>query len=1282
MYYVKNPLYVTVLNPINKKNIQTHFFLGNISDKILKAAQNGKFDETLKTTEWNKNDQDILKDFYGKSWKKKLTTTDLPVVRQASNTRFYEIISGGDDFNMFSNLEVLNTDNFDTPIDTLNTPVLQYSDNTSKNIYNSLSIYPEDNLYEIRLKIQLVTNIPVCRQFIFYYSENELYYTYMLYINKIAYNISWMDMLNHYSDIVINGLSIDMFFEKNKDQINIKSYEKHILAELRSKKFIQSIYVIDLQFFIQEFSLYKITDKYQFELIYYGFIIKYYPQLTIDAFRILLSNPEKIYKSYPLLAIPNETLYRIQMLEQSLINNVYSFDETEVNYSVNITASNIIVYPDILKLNVNIRNIFDHLVLNSKINTLCINFRCGIRKQYVIYKYHVSVINDPIDISIPPDSLAISINDDNKQFIIVINRMGEYRVQTYWLENDNITYDNIIANIANYVNEVITTINNFGILAFPTNGNFKLIDKNVIFGIMSLSIFYKCTLTLHDFNGLKNEFKKYEEAGIIRPQGIQDNRFFGFIFFKGIVDKPNKNNDYSWLYLNMNRSHRTIRLMHKINKIQIEINNIHNIQEFHIIKRFLLFIISNFIKSNKLDRLNKEIVNTKVKHIRKLRETDPDLFNLTDYGNYKPYSILCQSDRQPLIYNENEVRMLSLTEKNKLYHYWNFTHDIPAYYSCKGRYPNLNFITDKHPKGYCLPCCKKLKDIPGTKIAKINKNCLEKRSYKEVNNISQYVLTYGKYLIPGRKSYIPPLLKVMLPNHYIYKLEQVTDIHTNIGFISSIKFVLGDNVITELANIVKTLNSTYYVLANGLASKYSSANELYLDIIENFVNTLSPFIINIDMPFWQHLFVDLIRIKYDIEIGFIVNNNSTISLDIYQETLYKNRTKIVFLMKDNENGINPIIDNNNNAILDAKPFDHLFKPKQFVPSLEFMIEFAKKVKLKIKTLYINLKNLCYAILIDNIFLPVLESVIVSGYNISYDIYPVIVQTLEELHDMIDMINKYKKNSITVHKYLIDSNNFTIGFESTLRLRYYHKPSDIKVSNTILVKYDPREVNREILSRKTIMDISHKGLTRQYYNNLYKLFLAEFSSLIVTEKNINIRNNIKKAIMNITVFNSKEIDKLLQTLYQLLKEYPEDIKVFEEFFNIIYEYGLDFHDIIKFIDHSSFEFDNQWLKQLQESETDISDQVKAIMTPYIEIGNIDNIPHYFNTYTSCIEQHDQFFCKGSKIIIPEEKLKDLYDALILDIKNKSKKYIILTAKSGIFDYFNFIRRPYEYIEIRN
>lgn len=1266
--------------------MKLYYFLGNIPKNVLHAAHNGIYNDRTEEMSWAKEDVKILKDFYGHNWKIKLTGEE-PTMELYSGFNLYNnirtsisIIGGESDSKIESDLNIFgDLTFFDTNV-TIEQPVTSelVFTSDSKVTYSNISVYPEDNLHDLRLKVSLLTKIPIARQFIFYFLDNQgPYYTYQISINKIPYTIKWQTMLQK-SDINVNGIGIDIFFEQNKKDIEIIAYDKVVLLDKNGHK-VNKVYVIDLFDIIQNK---QINDKYQFDLLYYGFIIKYWPQLSPDAFKLLLTDQTKLESIYPSLHMNFDKLYRNTSIEQDIINKVHKYSDQH-NYTISILNSTIFIYPKLLRMIVNIRNLFDQLILSNVINAMFINFKYGIRKQYYISKEYASIVNEHITINNPKNTISICI-ESNQRIILTISRTGRYEIVTQWLEDDNISFDNMTDVLSKHVGPVIDKINTLGASVFPTGGKLNKLTKDAIISMMTLSLYYSFTFSLYDFNKLKHAFKSYEEIDIIKVQGLQVHRIFSFIFYRGIIDTTYIHDGYKWLYEDIQNTGRRIRIIHRSDRLQIELNNIHSVEEYEIIKRYIFSIIDNFIKDNNLKK-NKKVTDVRIKAIRKLHDLDPDLYNLNKYSDTTSYSILCQSTRQPIIYDEDEVSQISKDNANKLIKYWNFTHNKPAYYLCGSKYPYINFITGKHPKGYCLPCCKKLKDTPNTTVAKINEECMNTKKYKTEKSEASYVLAYGKTITVGRKSHAPSILYNILPNLFIYGVKQYSG-STNVGFIYSLLRAI-PNCIQELATFVKDMDH-YYTLANGRASIFESSNVLYNEIMMNFISNTNLLLTNIDMTLWKHILTDLVRYKYNIEI---ITIDHLFILHAYQDIISNisesnTESKIIILFENDEDNINLIVDSEDNAIFDSSICRSLFELNDlFVMDLIFIMTFCNKNNKQIEILYINLKNQCYGCQIDSVYIPVLASAKPnkSKISISYDIRPEPNNSRQELMYIVDAINSFKSGSIIFKSNIIYDDKL-IGFESTDKLIYYHKPINLleDSTNNKVMPYNPRHIDIAILQRKVVTDLTNKGLIKKLHNHLYNLFVSEFTSIIQKSKNKSMRTTVKQLIKDVNFLDSKSIQNMLNKLSSALKEYPFDLMMIQEFIEFTYFNMIDISNINEFIDSSTFEFDYTILHNLKElNDRDlIRNQLKDIMSPYITIGTVTNIPQYYNIFTSCIDNSNQFFCENGKLIVEQDKLNDMYDVLTNDIMNKSKTYILMTSVTGIFDYLNFIKRPHEYIKI--
>jgi len=332
-----------------------------------------------------------------------------------------------------------------------------------------------------------------------------------------------------------------------------------------------------------------------------------------------------------------------------------------------------------------------------------------------------------------------------------------------------------------------------------------------------------------------------------------------------------------------------------------------------------------------------------------------------------------------------------------------------------------------------------------------------------------------------------------------------------------------------------------------------------------------------------------------------------------------------------------------------------------------------------------MKNMCYGIIIDNIYLSIVESVITykNTIELSYNIRPEPTWSKYELMNLINEINDYYKNSI-IFTYQLIQNNYSIGYESSDNLWYFHKKENID-RNFLKNKeflYNPIDIDNAILQRNIVTDLSTKGVIKKFQNNLYKLFVSEFIEIMQNKTNATMRTEIKKIMKKLNLSDSKSIYTTNSELSKLLTEYPMDLFIIQNFIEFIYFNSISIKNILAFIDESRSEFDYQLITELRniKDKEKMIYTLKELMKDSITIGEIIDIPNYYNIYTNCKNNGKQFFCNNNKLIVPSSRYDDLFDVLVDDIMNKSKTYILMSSISGIFDYLDFIPRPHEFIEI--
>jgi len=1471
--FVKNPLYVAQLNPINGKIMKAFYFMGLVPDKVREAAKNIHM----------KSNAESLKNFFGNNWKNILTPVDPHIpepfglatyVNKLTFFSGYNAVKYGGDLGSFEefNISDINQEEKDDR-NVLKNVTINEKDNrgdvhmtiSGSPIYTNIAIYPEDTIFDVKNKIALATGIPFYRQHLFYYVNDEgPVYPYKIFADGLPSIVDWRELVSKgreiltspsdtisKSSISLSGLPIDTKLEEKKDSIRIEAYDTFTKMSPNSGIVVNKLYFIDLFTVLSRDNIGSIIkDAYKFDLLYYGGIIRFWPHLNQNALILAITSHDKIRLEYPILNPDNKNMQSKIETEKNAIKIISDWkdklnDKTRSNIA--ITSLNVRAIPDVIKMRVNIRNVFDWIPTSHSILAMFARFDFdssyfdpkiisrGGQSTVIASKKHISTYQPSIkkiidwyenkilkrnSISLVLSKKQDSIIKDINYVWLTIHYDGKYEAVSNWHENNRLGFDDVTNETIQIVLPVIQLINEMGAAAFPIGGKLSTPNKNknnINLGMMNVSIFWPHTVTSEGFKEIKQSFKLFEKADIISSKNLQQGNSYNIHFKKGVTAYDPRTadritsqlkrvgliNQYSWMFdnnitsrWNISFAGRLIKIYHRATDIKIEIIGADNMSEFEIIRKYILALLDH--TASKLDLSFSKYTATS-KKLQKLQERDPELFDLKKFGkNTAVYSVLCQSVRQPHVYNQEEVKSLNNKQQSRLIKYWNFTDNVPAYYDCPDpRVPYLSLRSKAHPLGYCLPCCKKTKPTIGSKADLTHKHCLQQWTHgKQDNTIdkisddssSRHILSYGKFVSVGRLSDSPReinngLFANMLPFPYEVKLvgvKQSVPAISNAGFAFSLAYLIGigdstaEDVLYDLAKLARSMTNSYHSLGDGAGKIFSSSNELADEIIDVFIKQYNKFSLfghgNIGEDIWPSILIDLSRHAFNVEsLIFTDNGYGDIKLHISSSSIQsilgrdicKNRKppKIVMMLV-NEIGTFPLIivnpklfiktPANNRWMIVRKIFDlngeddnsnfkdhvgeiitrlieysinlttnQITSMNQYhLPDLYILTLFlCKNQEYVLHVKLINLRNMCYGVIIqhkDDVNKPVYIyfPIVYSPYSIdtspvSFSVRPDGSYPKNLLNKFIDEFNEFIKEHTEYMKLSVDCllkyNEKSIGFVISKVhngkndvLYYYHDeeqfPLDMQNKKFITIPYNPSDIDKQILSfSKQPLDIKEKTDESIKYNingKLYKLFLLEFSSCLKNDRNNLFRESLIDAIKSTRFDSMESISVLKRHLYNLLKEYPDDIPVVRDiiaraYITSPYDPG---ESIINTINISAFEFDKTILSQLKNmNHDDIIIHLKKIMGSRIKIIDDDdkNIEMQIdNIYTPCDEVTNlkQIQCDNQKLKIPKSIINDFYDLLAADITNPYK-YMILSSSPGVFNIFNFIRRPDEHIYIK-
>ena len=967
--FTVNPIKINIIN-ISNTIKKTVVFIGIVPKLVEKELQKIE----LNNGKYNKNNI-ILKNYYGSDWVAKLgiiekktggddfsyddttldamkDTIDIDNLNDAKDTIDIDNlndINAADTDNLYDPINI-NLDDLDDKIVNNSDPI-SIDDNSKINfIFDKplISIYPEDKIIEFKKKLYVTLKIPMYRQHLWYIYQGRSYplnYTIYDNTNPIYINIqSILNKLNDNSDTdkkLIEGIPIDNKYYAKKSELKVIAYDTFsILGEYYYKYGITEYYLLDLDDFINPIRpalINIIKDRYQLELIYYSFILLYWPMITLPVFIDYIKSDDNISKIYPILQPNINDMTLIYKLEKKiidekidLINNPkkkIQYDEVKSTLKNSIVKSTISVlkYQNSKESVIFLRNLFDLFQLNNKV----INCKCSINnnnhkfilnKSYKTYPFIKDNISDNSII------FKIKVDDDSYKtitFVLFIN--GNYNINAEWSDENQHDFDNIFKICSKLIKPVIDTINGLDSLVLINKKKIPMMNKtNSKFTEIGINLLYKKTMNPDQFDLLNNILNDFKKAGITNMnQNI--NNIIEYYFSKGMYQFQadrierlvNTNNYYEfltngvvnqkWIYIF--EKTRNMKIHHRFSDIKIEISGIKE-KEFTTFYDFIITLFYLYEKScieyKCADGNNIKLNNIRssTKSIRNLKEQDPVLYNFKKlYKTKKTYSKICQKKHQPVLLDKTGYEALSGNLKKNAVKYWNFTENTDAYYSCPNpKFPYIKFLVKKHPKDYCIPCCvisKMDENIKGLK-KEVYDACINNHIYtkeeRTITDDSTYIMAYGKDVEPGRLSRLPettlePLFYesysiqshgidsecISTDGYYIYGIEQNHKNIQNIGILYIIIHATETTIedfIKNITNLIKLEPIKYRVILNGSISKYfKNINDFLDSLYTTFISNIVN--TNDNIP-WNDIFISISYLFLKINMIYFQHEKSNI----------------------------------------------------------------------------------------------------------------------------------------------------------------------------------------------------------------------------------------------------------------------------------------------------------------------------------------------------------------------------------------------------------------------
>jgi hypothetical protein len=754
--YASKPLCVAQVEPTTGAVIRAHFFLGNVPRSVLEAARRGPG--------WAKRDGEVLRQHYGPGWRDLLTAKPPPApglaaysaYRARTIARFGEAVTGGAlDFGDLGAVDDIAAAAADDTPDSLLEAQQSHEPDASHvprpAVYSDVAVYAEDSIYDLRLKLAAVSGAPPYRAHLFYYvNEEGPLLPYAVTVDGAPLAVDWRALGRlGATGATLAGLAVDERLLERREGIKVAAFDTFTALAPTPGVRVTRAYYVDLFAAVSRdgagFAA-LLRDRYQFDLLYYGALLKYFPLLSPDACLRALSDPASLPEAYPALD-PDLRAVRARLdLERAIADASLRWRPaaaTGVRAPVAVTSATIGVTPA-ARMRVAIRNVFDAVPTSPQVAAVSARFeydgvamldataatsdatRRGVA-QVLAQKRHASSYGPKVAAAVDwfldhanrrdavSFAIAREIASDEQAMggarlvpfaFLTLYSDGRYEATADWREDDRMGFGDVAASVARLAAPTVERVNGLGAVAFPKGGAVGD-GRNHQIGAITVSAFWPHAVSAAAFQDIKGRFRQFEKAGVVGIRGLQQAGVFVFSFRRGVVAydprlveriEADVANQYAWLTdpgvaarWAAVFSGRTVRVFHRATDLRVEIVGADSLAEFEMIRRYLFSFLDGLLTGPARllsalappPREPRSSTTAASRRLLRLKERDPALFDLKKHDPAaKQYSVLCQSKHQPHVYSPGEAKLLGERRRAALVKYWNFTEQTDAYYEC------------------------------------------------------------------------------------------------------------------------------------------------------------------------------------------------------------------------------------------------------------------------------------------------------------------------------------------------------------------------------------------------------------------------------------------------------------------------------------------------------------------------------------------------------------------------------------------------------------------------
>jgi hypothetical protein len=573
--YAKAPLCVAQVDPLSGKHLRAFFFLGAVPRAVLDAARRGRPTRgDPRAVEWAATDGATLRSYYGQHWRDLLTAQDPPEARGLAGATWWHrpVLAfrlggarpasrlGGArpplrtpaqvaadtadlDFGDLGDLEDLDKEAPGGPAPAGEEPesagAFEWSGAAAAPpVYTDLAVYPEDTLYELRLKLGLAAGVPLYRQHLFYYVNGEgPLHPYRLTVDGAPVVVDWRALAVRGAAgslqagpraaaeavTALARVPVDRHLEERREGLQVEALDTFTALGPSPGVRVTAAYYVDLYAVVpplgaaerpQDGLAAVLHDRYQFDLLYYGGLLRYWPQLSPDACSLALADPARVRATYPALDPGPEALRARFAAEQAVADAALGWRPTAAKggrAAEAVTAATVRVVPEAGRMRADIRNIFDWVPASPAVAAIMARFEVDpallseagaalagpehLRGGLVVasaVKRHASSYGPASAAAIDyfvehaprrgAAAFALARRGEAAGARVPYARLvvyadGEYETSADWREDDRVGFAQVAAEMAAVAAPTVAAINAMGAAAFPIGGCLRVPTK-------------------------------------------------------------------------------------------------------------------------------------------------------------------------------------------------------------------------------------------------------------------------------------------------------------------------------------------------------------------------------------------------------------------------------------------------------------------------------------------------------------------------------------------------------------------------------------------------------------------------------------------------------------------------------------------------------------------------------------------------------------------------------------------------------------------------------------